>query len=321
MEPLTVWVLAKADDPGLLPLATAPAGVTFVTGSALGDFTAAPTPDALFVCTTDRELLERVLQAAPRVRWVHSRFAGLEHALTPTLLERPLPLTNARGVFSRSLAEFVIAGLLYFAKDLRRMVSNQMAGVFEPFDVEEIAGRTLAIVGYGDVGRATAQRARALGMRVLAVRRRPEGTRSDALADEVAGFDRLRDVIGRADDVALALPLTPETRRLVGGAELAALGPTGVLVNVGRGATVDEAALVGALEEKRIKGAALDVFETEPLPSSHAFWRLDNVLLSPHCADHTKTWLADASRLFLGNLARFRRGEALLNVVDKRAGY
>jgi phosphoglycerate dehydrogenase-like enzyme len=124
-----------------------------------------------------------------------------------------------------------------------------------------------------------------------------------------------------ADDVAVALPLTPETHHLIGEAEIGDMKPSAVFANVGRGALVDEAALVRALEARRVKGAVLDVFETEPLPRESPLWRLDNVLLSPHTADHTATWLLDASRHFLENLARFQRGEPLRNVVDKRAGY
>jgi phosphoglycerate dehydrogenase-like enzyme len=127
--------------------------------------------------------------------------------------------------------------------------------------------------------------------------------------------------MAECDDVAVALPLTPKTRRLIGEGDIRALKPTAVFANVGRGAVVDEEALVRALQERRIKGAVLDVFEAEPLPKESPLWGLDNVLLSPHTADHTRTWLVDASALFLRNLDRFRRGEPLLNRVDKRQGY
>jgi phosphoglycerate dehydrogenase-like enzyme len=232
-----------------------------------------------------------------------------------------VPLTNGRGSFSRSLAEFALAGLLYFAKDLPRMRRHQAAQAWAPFDVEELHGRTLGIVGYGDIGRAVAARARPFGMRTIGLRRRAGAGDEDHLADEVWPLPRLQELMAVSDDVVVALPLTPATRHLVGEAEIRALKPTAVFVNVGRGAVVDEAALVSALVEGRIKGAALDVFEKEPLPKESPLWRLDNVLLSPHTADHTRTWLVDATRLFLQNLERFRRGEPLLTPVDKRAGY
>ena len=128
----------------------------------------------------------------------------------------------------------------------------------------------------------------------------------------------LTDVFAHSDVVSLHVPLTPETRGMIDAAAIGAMKPSAVFLNVGRGATVDEGALVRALEEKRIRGAALDVFETEPLPAGHAFYRLENVLVSPHCADHTVTWRDDAVRLFLENLARFRRGEPLRNVVEEK---
>jgi phosphoglycerate dehydrogenase-like enzyme len=321
MDPVMVWVLAKSDDPGLRLLSPPPEGVTFLIGATLEAFAEAPPPDALFVCGMARSLIEPLFARARSARWVHTRFAGLDALLFPALVESPVPLTNARGVFSRSLAEFAVAGLLYFTKDFRRMIQNQVARRWEPFDVEELSGRTLTIVGYGDIGRAIAERAKPLGVRILAVRRRPRPPQDGELAEEVLPFERLHEALSRADDVAVALPLTPETHHLVGDAEIRLLKSGAIFVNVGRGPVVDEAALIRVLEAQAIRGAALDVFETEPLPPEHPFWRLENVLLSPHCADHTATWLDDATRAFLDNLARFRQGEALLSVVDKRAGY
>lgn len=321
MALLTVWVLAHADDPGLRPLDPAPEGVRFVTGLDLEAFRGEPPPEVVFDCGVGRKLLEPVLQAHPDTRWIHSRYAGLETLLFQALVESPVPLTNGKGSFSRSLAEFVVAGLLYFAKDLPRMRRNQAAHDWAVFDVEELHGRTLGIVGYGDIGRAIAERAKPFGMRILGLRRRAEPGLRDDLADEVWPLAQLRDLMAECDDVAVALPLTPETRRLIGEEDIRALKPTAVFANVGRGAVVDEGALVRALQERRIKGAVLDVFEAEPLPKESPLWGLDNVLLSPHTADHTRTWLVDASALFLRNLDRFRRGEPLLNRVDKRQGY
>ena len=154
-------------------------------------------------------------------------------------------------------------------------------------------------------------------MRVLALRRSTPS--ADPLVDEFVGADGLSDLMARSDYVAVALPLTPETRGLIGRRALGAMKPTAVFINVGRGAVVDEEALIEALQGKRIHGAALDVFVTEPLPSGHPLYGMDNVLLSAHCADHTPTWRDEAVRLFLDNLGRFRRGEPLRNVIDKVA--
>ena len=177
-------------------------------------------------------------------------------------------------------------------------------------------------MGYGDIGRAVASRARAMGMRVLALKRHaPPVDSADAFADRVFGPENRMEMLSRSDYVVVTAPLTPETRGMIGDAEFAAMKPAAVIINVGRGPVIDEAAMVRALSERRIKGAALDVFDQEPLPEGHPFYKLDNVLLSPHCADHTATWIDDAMRFFLTQFERYRKGEPLLNVVDKRLGY
>jgi phosphoglycerate dehydrogenase-like enzyme len=268
------------------------------------------------------DLQREVFRMCPKVEWVHSRSAGLDGLLFPELVDSPARLTNASGVFSQSLGEFVVGAILYFAKDLRRMIRNQAASVWEPFDIVEVRGQTVGIVGYGDIGRAVATRVRALGMRVLAVKRHgPPAHQADPLAERIYGPEGLVEMVSRSDYVVAAAPLTPETAGMIGARELAAMKPDAVLINVGRGPVVEEAALVKALSEKRIKGAALDVFDTEPLPQGHPFYRLENVLLSPHCADHTPDWLDQAMRFFLTQFERFRKGEPLQNVVDKRLGY
>jgi phosphoglycerate dehydrogenase-like enzyme len=317
----TVWVLARPGDAGLRSLEPPPAGVRFVVGDQTEQFQKAPPADAIFVCSLGRRKVEPVFPLSPNLRWVHSRSAGVERLLFPALVESPIPLTNGKGVFSASLAEWVIGAVHYFAKDFRKLVRNQTAGRWEEFAPEMVEGKTLGIVGYGDIGRATAARARSLGLKVLALRRRPEESRGDPLVDEVLPAKALPSLFERSDYVVVATPLTPDTHHIVGKGEIAHLRPSAVFINVGRGAVVDEPALVEALREGRIKGAALDVFEEEPLPAGSPLWGLENVLVSPHCADQTVTWLEDASRGFLENLERFRRGEPLQNVVDKARGY
>jgi phosphoglycerate dehydrogenase-like enzyme len=321
MQETTVWVLAKASDPTLAVLDPTPPGVRFVIGETVEAFRGAPAADAIFVCSMGRKLVEPVLELAPKLRWIHSRSAGVEYLMFPAVMESAAPLTNARGVFSASLGEFVMAAVLFFAKDFPRMRRSQAARTWDPFDVDWAQGRTMGIVGYGDIGRASAQRARAFGMRVLALRRNLEAARQDPLVDEAIPLDRKAELMAQSDYVVVAAPLTPETRGLVGAADIAAMKPSAVLVNVGRGPIVDEEALLSALQHGRIRGAALDVFTTEPLPSEHAFYGLDNVLLSPHCADNTPGWLEGAMRFFLENLERFRSGQPLLNLVDKGRGY
>jgi len=319
--PLVVWVLARPGDPGLHLLEPAPSGVRFVTGWEPEEFAGLPPPDALLDCWAGPTRLVAALPGAPGLRWIHARSAGLDRVLAPEVVAHPAVLTNGRGAFSPALAEFALAALLFFAKDLRRLVAQQAAGAWTPYDMERLEGRTVGIVGYGDIGRAVASRLRPLGVEVLALRRRPDLSAEDPLVKESFPPEGLVEMVARSDDVVVATPLTPLTRGFFGRDAIAAMKATGVLVNVGRGPVVDEPALVLALERGLLRGAALDVFETEPLPEGHPFWRLPNVLLSPHCADHVPGWVDEAMRVFLRQLERFRRGEPLLDPVDKAAGY
>jgi len=321
MSALVVWVLARPGDLGLHVLEPPPVGVRFVVGWDPEAFDGAPDPDALLDCWAGPTRIVAALRRAPGLRWIHARSAGLDRVLVPEVVAHPAVLTNGRGAFSSALAEFALAALLFFAKDLRRLVAQQAAGAWEPFDMERLEGRTVGIVGYGDIGRAVASRLRPLGVEILALRRRPGLSAEDPLVKETLPPKRVVELMARSDDVVVAAPLTPGTQGLVGREAIQAMKKTAVLVNVGRGPVVDETALVAALEQGRIRGAALDVFETEPLPAGHALWRLPNVLLSPHCADHVPGWVDEAMRVFLRQLERFRRGEPLRDVVDKAAGY
>jgi phosphoglycerate dehydrogenase-like enzyme len=274
----------------------------------------------IFNWSGSRGLLRDVFLNCPKLRWIHSRSAGLERSLFPELIASPVLVTNGTGVFSPSLGEFALAAILYFAKDLRRMIRNQMNGIWEPFDVLMAAGQTVGIIGYGDIGHAVAARIRPLGMKVLAVKRHVPPY-SDALADEIYGLDSLPEMLSRCDYVIVATPLTEETLGMIGEREIAAMRSTAVVINLGRGPVINEQTLVQALSRNQIKGAALDVFDEEPLPAGHEFYRLENVLLSPHCADHTADWLDEAMQLFLEQLQRFQTGMPLMNIVDKKLGY
>ena len=267
-------------------------------------------------------LMREVFRMCPGLRWIHSRSVGLERTLFPELIASDVTLTNGRGVFSPPLGEFALAAILYFAKDFRRMIRNQQSGLWEPFDVTLVSGQTVGIVGFGDIGRAVATRVRAVGLQVLALRRHVPGkTEPDPLVDQLYSANQRNEMIPCCDYVVVAVPLTDETRGLIGPAEFAAMKETAVLINLGRGPVIHEGALIKALSEHRIRGAALDVFDEEPLPSGHPFYRMENLLLCPHCADHTPDWLDDAMRFFLLQFARFRRGEPLLNIVNKTLGY
>lgn len=247
-----------------------------------------------------RELLPR----AKGLRWIHALAAGVETLPFDLLRKTGVIVTNSRAIYAEALGEFAIAAMLWFTKDLRRLVDNQRAHKWEPYTVERLEGKSAGIIGYGGIGKAIGRRAESLGVPVIAARR----------------GDAIEPALG-CDFVVLSAPLTPATRGMIGAAQLARMKPSAVLINVSRGAIVDEQALTDALRGARIRGAALDVFEVEPLPESSPLWSLDNVLLSPHTADHTADAHDIAMNFFLENLDRFRRGEALQNVVDQQAGY
>jgi len=244
---------------------------------------------------------------ATRVRWIHSPGAGVERVLSPEIASSPVPLTNGRGVFATALGEWVIGAMIYFCYDLPRVRKNQAARRWESFQHLELYGQTLAIIGYGGIGRAIADRAQAFGMRILTMGRK-DG-------------EKLMQALSESDFVAISAPLTPETRGMIGAAQIAAMKASAVIINVGRGAIIDETALLQALASKQIRGAALDVFATEPLPPDHPFYNLDNLLISPHCADDLPDSRERAITFFVENFERFRKGEPLQNVVDKHAGY
>jgi len=321
MDAITVLVLADPAEPQLAMLQALPDSTTVAVGNIPDAFArTAAQADVILNCG-DGKLLQQVWAMAPRVRWVHVCSAGLDRILFPDLVASPVPLTNARGVFSGVLAEFAIGAVLFFGKGFRRMVLSQRAGIWDQFDTVEIRGQTLGMIGYGDIGHAVASRAHALGMNVLALRRRPERSRDDPYLTPVFAADQKGEMLARSDYLVMAMPLTPESHGLIGAPEFEVMKHSAVLVNIGRGPVVDERALVDALERKRIRGAALDVFDVEPLPPGHPFYKLENVLLSPHAADHTPDWKQRTMQLFLDNFERFRQGEPLLNVVDKISGY
>ena len=320
----TVLVLASPAEPQLALLRQLPQETDVAVGNSVDAFRSASRSATIILnWSGSGALLREAFQMCPNLQWVHTRAAGLDSVLFRELIESPVPLTNGTGVFSPSLAEFVLAAILYFAKDFRRMIRNQYAGVWEAFDVLPVSGSTVGIIGYGDIGRAVAKRTRAMGMRVLALKRHspPLFKLDDPLVDQIYSPDRRIEMLSRCDYVVVSAPLTSETRSMIGKPEFAAMKTTAVIINVGRGPIIDEAAMINALFERRIKGAALDVFDQEPLPDRHPFYTLENVLLSPHCADHTPDWLDQAMQFFLTQFERFRKGEPLVNLVNKKLGY
>jgi phosphoglycerate dehydrogenase-like enzyme len=264
-----------------------------------------------------------VFAAAEQLKWIHSLSAGVEKLMFPALVESAVPLTNARGVFKRSLAEFAVLGILYFTKRVRRMVDNQRAAKWDNFSTEFINNKVMGIVGYGEIGRECALLARPLGVKIHALRRNPERSSADPLLDRIYPAGKMHEMLAEIDVLLASAPLTPETHHLISDDALKAMKPSAIVMNVGRGPVIHEAALIRALQAKQIAGAALDVFEEEPLPADSPLWGMDNVLISPHCTDRTVNpdWLDLSMQCFVENFWRFVKGQPLEKVVDKKAGY
>jgi len=264
------------------------------------------------------------LRAATALRWIYSITAAIDQFLDPSLAGGGVEITNAGGVHGPVVAEHALAMILALARRIPSAVRYQerrkwgLERIWEERP-REIAGARLLVVGLGSIGSELAAMAAALRMHVTGVRHNPE--QGSAGAHEVAGFQQLDEALGRADFVVLALPLTPQTRRLIDARRLRLLKPDAYLINVSRAALIDEAALAAALRERRLGGAALDVFEEEPLPRRSKLWKLPQVLITPHMAFLTAKIWERHYQVFSANLRRYLAGQPLTDVVDKRRGY
>jgi phosphoglycerate dehydrogenase-like enzyme len=272
-----------------------------------------------------RGIFDRILARCPRLTWVHSATAGVERVLTPAALERGLAITNARGVFSEPIAEYVLMMILAVSRRLRQLFELQRERTWQPLEATELSDVTVGVVGLGSIGRRVAELALAFGCRVVASRRGPAD--GSAGADEPRGItltvppERLPELMAQSDFVVLALPLTPETEGLFGARMLAHAKTGSWLINVARGRLIDERALLRALRDGPLGGAVLDTFAEEPLGPESVFYDLPNVIVTPHTSWSSGRVLDRSIELFCQNLARFRQGEPLHNLVDPSAGY
>jgi phosphoglycerate dehydrogenase-like enzyme len=279
------------------------------------------------------DAFDRILVRAPRLSWVHSATSGVERALTPAALERGVVVTNARGVFSRPIAEYVLMMILAISRRFPQLLELQRERTWQPLEGVELRDVTVGIIGLGSIGRAVGALATAFGCRVVAVRRRSEGEGSIVLADDdtrsfgeimldrVGGPESIPQLLAESDFVVLAAPLTAETEDMIDEGALAMMKSSAWLINVARGRLVDERALLDALRAGRIGGAILDTFREEPLPPTSAFYDLPNVIVTPHTSWSSGRVLDRSVELFCDNLRRYAAGEPLLNVVDPAAGY
>jgi phosphoglycerate dehydrogenase-like enzyme len=252
---------------------------------------------------------------------VQSSSAGVELLLFPEMLESPVVLTNGQGLYAEALGEFVLFCVLSFAKDFRTMEENRRERRWRNYNVAEAQGQTIGIVGLGGTGRVIARMAKAFGMRVIATKRNAATGAEDNVVDAVVPVERWHELLGQSDFVVNALPVTPQTMDMFNEEAFRAMKPSARFINVGRGKTVDEDALLRALKEGWIAGAGLDVFKREPLPADSEFYDFPNVIVSPHCADMTPSYPEKSARLLAENLRRYLEGEPLLKVVDKSRGY
>lgn len=274
--------------------------------------------DVLFAWRPRSGLLEPVWDHAGDLRWIQSASAGVDGLLFPELVRSQVVVTNARGVFDDAMAEYVLGLLLVFAKGFGGVLERQRGHRWESRDSEMLSGRRVLVVGAGSIGRAIGRVCRSMGMAVRGVGRR---AREDEPFERVHGVEDLAEACGWADVVVAVLPGTDETRHLFDDRIFSAMQPWARFVNVGRGSVVDETALVRAVTEGRIAGAALDVFEQEPLPVDSPLWDLPNVIVSPHMSADFAGFREALVELFVRNLQRYLTGRPLLNVVDKERGY
>lgn len=263
--------------------------------------------------------VRKLIGAAPRLRWYHSVGAGVEDLIdVPEFRERGITLTNNSGAYDIQIAEHAIAFILAGAKRLHRYRDQQARREWKDHRQDEVRGATLVVYGLGSIGAEIGRLGAALGMRVIGVRRR-----TDAVVgiDRIVPPERLGDVAAEADYLAVAAPLTRATRGAVSREVIAGMKTSAWIVNIARGAIVDEDALAEALRDGRLGGAGLDAFSVEPLPADHPFWSLENVIISPHSSNSSPRVRERTVALFVENLRRFKVGEPLLNRVDFEAGY
>lgn len=262
-----------------------------------------------------------IRDVAPDLKWIQLTSAGSDRLLASGFVGREVVVTTASGLHATPIGEYVLAVMLMFAKGAPRFFRAQVERRWERFMPTELYGKTVGVVGMGNIGREVARLSKAFGCRVLGIRRSARARGSDEHADELLPPSGLPYLLAESDYVVLATPLTPETRGLIAEPQLRMMKPTAVLVNIARGPVAVEADLVRALKDGWIAGAALDVFEREPLPPESELWDLENVILTPHISGGTEVYNRRAVAIFTDNIRRFLAGEPLRNVVDPARGY
>ncbi|MEM7171415.1 MAG: D-2-hydroxyacid dehydrogenase [Pseudomonadota bacterium] len=254
--------------------------------------------------------------ACPSVKWIHVGGTGVDH-LYPWDA-RKVTVTNCAGLLSGFLAETTLGAIMMLNFGFHRYLRQQAKKQWQPQPWDSLAGKTLLVIGLGNIGRRAAEKARSQGMKILGIKNKP-GPMPEV--DEIFSQSQLHHALAKADFVSLHVPITERTHHMINAKALAHMKPSAFLINVARGPVVDEAALISALQEKRIAGAYLDVMETEPLPADSPLWEMEQVVISPHVADCVSDWQLRFASFFAENLSRWIRSERLARVVDLNRGY
>jgi phosphoglycerate dehydrogenase-like enzyme len=269
--------------------------------------------------------VKTIRDAAPRLKWIQLTSAGADRMLNSGFVEQGITVTTVSGLHATPIGEFIIGAMLQWAKGAPRTMRAQLRHEWTRFAPTELYGKTVGIVGIGHIGAEAARLAKAFGCRVIATRRSATAAETadhaGAPADEILPSSELPRLLAESDYVVLCVPLTNDTRGLIGEKELRLMKPSACIVNIARGPVIVEDALVAALREGVIAGAALDVFEHEPLPAESPLWDMENVIITPHISGGTEIYNQRAAAIFADNLRRYLSGEALRNVVDPARGY
>ena len=263
--------------------------------------------------------------ATNRLKWIHFGVAGLEHSLFPDILKSKTIITNASGVHAGPVSEFVMSAILYFAKRFKDCQKFMQTKNWTQWEVAkqmvQLKGKTIGIIGFGSLGKAIAKKAKAFDMKVIATRRLQKKVEHKKTVDELIPVSNLSHLLKNSDFVVIACPLTPVTKNMIGKRELSEMKSTAFIINIARGEIINEAALINALQNKTLAGAALDVFEKEPLPKESPLFALDNVFLSPHISGNFPEYQHDVMVQFADNLNRYLAGKDLKNRVCKKRLY
>ncbi len=264
---------------------------------------------------------KNVISRAPKLKWMQVTSAGVDRHQGTEIWQSKVILTGVSGIHATPISEFVLGLMLMFAKNTPLSFKMKQTREWQRYMVHTLRDKTVGIIGLGHIGREVARLAKAFGMKVIATRRSVKQAGKARNTDLLLPRGRMKELLNASDYVVLTLPLTPETRHIIGEAEFKEMKPTSYIINIGRGGLIDQEALIRTLDKKQIAGAGLDVVTPEPLPKESRLWDFDNVILSPHISGGMEDYMMHATELFCENLKRYLNGKKLLNVIDKKKGY